>query len=149
MSVYVLFNIHSEYHIYRALFWGRLGDSLGRRPTLLCTAVVISLFGCISSFAWSYPILVTCRFFVGVGIAGVPTAFSLIMEFTPTQYRGRVGLYLQVAWTIGTVAQALLAWFILPLVRCCLYLIKYISSSSAIVSMGGECWYSCLRCQAS
>ncbi len=97
-----------------AFGWGRVADSFGRRPTLIATALTISCFGILTSAAWSYAILITCRFFVGIGIAGVPTAFSLIMEFTPSSYRGKVGLYLQMAWTVGTVIQALLAWIILP-----------------------------------
>ena len=50
---------------------------------------------------------------MGVGLGGVPVAFTLFAEFCPAGDRGAWLVALQSFWTAGTMAEALLAWCIL------------------------------------
>lgn len=49
------------------LVFGRLGDVVGRKPILSCSALVISLFGFGTAFCWGYVSLLVVRFMVGFG----------------------------------------------------------------------------------
>jgi len=51
---------------------------------------------------------------VGLGLGGVHVAFSLFIEFVPTNDRGRYAVLMQGFWTIGAILEAGLAWAILP-----------------------------------
>lgn len=50
------------------------------------------------------------RTFVGVGLAGAPVAYALLSEFVPSHGRGFALVAIEGFWTIGTVAEAGLAW---------------------------------------
>ena len=54
------------------------------------------------------------RGLVGLGIGGLHVAFSLFLEFVPTEQRGRFAILVQAFWTIGALAEAALAWAVLP-----------------------------------
>jgi MFS family permease len=58
----------------------------------------VDLTGLGSAFAPSFYWLVVMRFGVGIGVGGVPIAFSLNQEFLPTAYRGPVGMMLSMFW---------------------------------------------------
>ena len=47
--------------------WGGLGDSLGRKKTLIGAMIINALCGFLSSFATSKGLFFTLRFFSGVG----------------------------------------------------------------------------------
>jgi MFS family permease len=47
--------------------WGGLGDSLGRKKTLIAAMIINALCGFLSSFAASKEIFFALRFFSGVG----------------------------------------------------------------------------------
>ena len=47
------------------LFWGPLGDSVGRYRILVISSAGIFVFGCISAAATSYEFLYWTRFIVG------------------------------------------------------------------------------------
>ena len=51
---------------------------------------------------------------MGLGIGGLHVAFSLFLEFVPTEQRGRFAILVQAFWTIGALTEAALAWAILP-----------------------------------
>jgi MFS family permease len=71
-----------------AVLWGRVSDALGRRRSVLISSVFSFVFGLLSSFAPTFPVMVLCRFLVGVGIGGVPVVYALFLEFVPSPNRG-------------------------------------------------------------
>merc|ERR1711934_1282796 len=77
---------------------GILADKYGRRIVFLGSALVVSVFGFFSAMSAFYEMLLFGQFMVGVGIGGVPVAFSLFAEFIPAGERGESLVLLQVFW---------------------------------------------------
>jgi putative MFS transporter len=71
-----------------SFLWGRLGDSIGRRASILLAGVVFiatSICGAMPSFDWN---LFMC-FMMGVGVGGMlPITVTLIAELLPRRHRG-------------------------------------------------------------
>lgn len=64
-----------------ALFWGLLGDIVGRKISFMGTVMLTAIFGLLSSFAPNYTILLILRFIVGLGVGGnLPIDFSIFTE---------------------------------------------------------------------
>lgn len=97
-----------------SIVWGVVADSYGRRMGFFATSVFCLVFGLGSAFAPSFYWLVVMRFGVGIGVGGVPIAFSLNQEFLPTAYRGPVGMMLSMFWSVGALFEAGLAWGVMP-----------------------------------
>jgi len=57
--------------------------------------------------------LIFFRFWVGLGLGGVPVSFTLFMEFMPTKGRGVWLIWLEAFWTLGSCIEAGLAWLVL------------------------------------
>lgn len=57
--------------------------------------------------------LIFFRFWVGLGLGGVPVSFTLYMEFMPTKGRGVWLIWLEAFWTLGSCLEAGLAWLVL------------------------------------
>jgi MFS family permease len=57
--------------------------------------------------------LLLSRACVGFGLAGAPVAFTLMMELLPVKSRTLWGVLIELAWTVGTIAEAALAWAVL------------------------------------
>lgn len=61
-----------------ALLWGSLGDTLGRKPALMCSMALMGLatvaIGCLPTFAsigiWAAILLMICRLLQGLAVAG-------------------------------------------------------------------------------
>ena len=51
---------------------------------------------------------------MGLGIGGIAVAFSLFLEFVPTDNRGRYAIALQAFWTLGALSEAAIAWIVMP-----------------------------------
>ena len=93
-----------------AYVFGIMSDLYGRKLGALSTALMCTFGGIGSAFVQTYSALITVRFIVGLGMGGVPVAYSWVMEFVPSKERGKVGVIVQSFWTFGTVFQALVAW---------------------------------------
>ena len=61
----------------------------------------------------SFAELCIFRCIAGIGIGGSAAPYDLVMESTPTEWRGKLLLFLQSFWTIGACAVVLLAWWLL------------------------------------
>ncbi|KAL3145940.1 hypothetical protein ABBQ38_015300 [Trebouxia sp. C0009 RCD-2024] len=96
-----------------AYAWGSLGDAKGRRLGFFATALLTFSFGVLSALAPSYGWLIFFRFWVGLGLGGVPVSFTLYMEFMPTKGRGVWLIWLEAFWTLGSCLEAGLAWLVL------------------------------------
>lgn len=78
---------------------GRVGDSLGRRRTLLGGIAVFTLGNVLSAAAASLPQMLLARFIVGIGIAAMtPVIMSYIVtEFPPQQLARGFSLYMLIS----------------------------------------------------
>jgi len=93
---------------------GVASDKFGRRKVFLASAAWVAFFGVCSALSPNYAVLLLGQLMVGVGIGGVPIAFSLFTEFLPNESRGKQLVVIQGFWTIGVLAVALVAWMIMP-----------------------------------
>jgi putative MFS transporter len=94
-----------------ASLFGRLADRFGRRRVLIITVAMDAVFGILSAFAPSFPILLALRFLTGIAVGGtLPVDYALMAEFLPARARGRWLVMLEGFWALGTVAIALAAW---------------------------------------
>lgn len=96
------------------LLWGFISDHYGRRPSFISSSSVTALFGILSALAPTYAALLLCRFCVGVGVGGAIIAVTLLTETAPPKRRGEYAVLLAAFWGAGAVAEAALAYVVLP-----------------------------------
>ncbi|CAD7696865.1 unnamed protein product [Ostreobium quekettii] len=97
-----------------AYIWGAIADIKGRKVGFFSTAFLTAAFGFASAVAPDYGTLLLFRGIVGFGLGGVPVAFTLFTEFTPTVNRGKFLVIMQSFWTLGAIIEAGMAWIIMP-----------------------------------
>lgn len=96
-----------------AVVFGVVADGIGRRLAFCATGVLAGVGTGLAGLATT-PLLLSLALFIGgVGFGGVsPAAGSLVGEFAPPAYRGRMFAWTQVAWAIGwCVAAVGGGWF--------------------------------------
>ncbi|GAS92002.1 MFS transporter [Mycolicibacterium brisbanense] len=93
------------------LVFGYVTDRVGRKIMYiadLSMLVIVSIASAFVTDAWQ---LVILRFLLGVAIgADYPIASSLLAEFIPSRYRGRLLGSLFVVWAAGAAAAAAVGW---------------------------------------
>lgn len=99
---------------FGAMILGSLADYFGRKPTLLWTVGLYSLFSATTGLAWNHASLLVFRFLTGLGLGGgVPLATTMVSETVPAKYRGRlVGITVS-GFCWGWVLAALMGVFII------------------------------------
>nr|XP_043624275.1 organic cation/carnitine transporter 7-like [Erigeron canadensis]XP_043624276.1 organic cation/carnitine transporter 7-like [Erigeron canadensis]XP_043624277.1 organic cation/carnitine transporter 7-like [Erigeron canadensis]XP_043624278.1 organic cation/carnitine transporter 7-like [Erigeron canadensis] len=97
-----------------AYLWGFVSDSYGRKKGFLGAAITATGAGLLSAFVPSYTALLTLRCIVGVGLGGGHICASWFLEFVPTSNRGVWMVVFSTFWTVGTIMEASLAWWIMP-----------------------------------
>lgn len=94
---------------------GTLADYMGRKKVLAATLLIYGLGTGACGFAWSYESLLIFRFIVGFGLGGqVPVAVTLMSEYAPTKYRGRLIVLLESSWALGWLAAAIISYLVIP-----------------------------------
>ena len=98
-----------------SVWFGWMSDVYGRRLAYFCSLLVTALFGLFSSFANSIAAFTALRFMVGLGYGGnVVASATLLVEYTPTQYRAPYSVATGAAFGIGTICMVLLSWLLIP-----------------------------------
>jgi putative MFS transporter len=109
-----------------SFIWGRLGDRMGRRASILLAAMIFIATSTCGTMPQYWMNLVTC-FIMGLGVGGMlPIGFALLCETVPRRHRGwmmvMVGnsvalAYIVVSWLASTWASpAHFGWRLLWLV---------------------------------
>jgi MFS transporter, putative metabolite:H+ symporter len=135
-----------------SLVWGRLGDSIGRRASILLAAVLFigtAMCSAMPAFHWN---LVAC-FFMGMSAGGLlPIAYSLLAETIPARRRGEAvvlvaGLgtalgFLLASWTahwlIPTYGWRIMWFFGIPTGLSLILLNRYIPESPRFLFASGH-----------
>ncbi len=85
------------------LLFGMLGDRWGRRPTMIVTILMYSLFSGMTYFAGSLWQVGILRFFVAMGVGGEwAVAAALVAEVFPTHARAQASSIFHASSTLGT-----------------------------------------------
>lgn len=93
------------------LVFGRLTDRVGRKVMYIGNLLALSLLSVLSAFVTDAWQLIVLRFALGVMIgADYPIASSLLAEFSPSRYRGRLLGVLFAAFGVGAVLAAVTGW---------------------------------------
>lgn len=91
-----------------AAFSGAMADKLGRRRSIVITALLFSFGAVGSAFSPSIPVLVACRFLIGLAIGVASYVAPLyISEISPAKVRGSLVSLNQLMITCGIVVSYL------------------------------------------
>jgi len=100
---------------FGGVLFGLLADRYGRRPALVASVLVYSVFTFACGLSQSIWQLGLCRFLLGFGMGGEWTSGAvLVSETWPDAHRGKALGLMQSAWSIGYALAALAAALILP-----------------------------------
>jgi MFS transporter, putative metabolite:H+ symporter len=107
-----------------AFFCGWVADRIGRRKVFMSTAVNLAVATGIMYFTpgpngWisGWIFLAVCRFFVGVGNAGLYAVdLPLVQEFMPTRKRGWVSALVTTLLPAGSMLGGVAGWLLAPIV---------------------------------
>ena len=111
----VLISVGYLGQIVGSLFFGWLGQRIGRVPCMVYTITIFSLMSLACIFAWDFQSLLTLRFLQGLGLGGeVPIVATYVNEFVNAERRGRVSLGCQLLFVIGLVLVALVGVWVVP-----------------------------------
>lgn len=94
-----------------ALFFGRLADAIGRKKLYTFDFIIIIIASLLQFFVTGAAALFALRLLLGIAI-GTEYAIgpSLQAEFMPVKYRGPLLSFLNVSWTIGYFASAIIGY---------------------------------------
>src|ERR1700748_2099511 len=91
-----------------ALFAGRIADRIGRRPTVLGTALVFIVGVMLAAFTPSFPVLLVARIIIGLAVGSASMVVPLyIGESAPPSIRGGLVSLNQLAITSGILVSYL------------------------------------------
>ncbi|KAL7044557.1 hypothetical protein ACKWTF_001963 [Chironomus riparius] len=92
--------------------WMVLGDSIGRKITLIISTFFMSITGIIQALSTSYEMFVVSAFLNAIGISGIfPLAFVLGLEIVGKNKRGVAGIVCNYFYAIGVAVLGVIAWF--------------------------------------
>src|ERR1700733_13002568 len=92
-----------------ALAAGRVSDKIGRRPTVLITALVFIVGVLLAAFTPTYPLLLVARIIIGLAVGSASMTVPLyIGEIVPARLRGGLVSLNQLAITVGILSSYLI-----------------------------------------
>ncbi len=94
---------------------GMLADRWGRRTVIVFTLVLYGVATGLAGLSTGLMMLLVFRFFVGLGLGGeLPTASTLVAEFSPARMRGKMVVLLESFWAWGWILAALISYLVIP-----------------------------------
>jgi len=104
--------------IFGNLFAGPLSDKIGRKPTLLISAMLFIVSSLVTAFAGNIVIFIVGRILAGVGVGfAILVAPVFIAEVAPPKKRGWLVSFNQLLIVIGLSSAYFVNYFILKLVE--------------------------------
>ena len=92
------------------VLFGTIADRFGRRPAMISSILVYSVFTAACGLAQSVWQLGVFRFLLGLGMGGEWTSGAAIVSETwPDRHRGKAVAIMQSSWAVGYAAAALVA----------------------------------------
>ena len=87
-----------------AAVWGYLADEYGRKAVILGASTLVLLSALGSAATLDIAGMLAARGIMGLGIGGIPVAFSLFMEYIPSNTRGMWGVIIHgIWWALGSI----------------------------------------------
>ena len=84
--------------------YGKLADTVGRKPIMLTGIAVFVVGSMLCGFAWSMPALIASRAIQGLGAGAVaPMAMTIVGDIYSVEERARVQGYLGSVWGIASI----------------------------------------------
>jgi MFS family permease len=100
---------------FGGILFGIIADRYGRRPALIGSLLVYSVFTCACGLSTTVWQLGTFRFLLGLGMGGEWTSgAALVSETWPDAHRAKAMGMMQCAWSVGYAAAALVVAVVLP-----------------------------------
>lgn len=98
------------------VLFGFIADRAGRRPAMLASILVYSVFTAACGLAQDVWQLAVFRFLLGLGMGGEWTSgAAMVSETWPDRHRGKAVAVMQSSWAAGYALAALVAAFLLPI----------------------------------
>ncbi len=98
-----------------SLFFGYVGDRVGRKTTLILGCWMFGCFTLVSAWAPSLTVLAIERFVAGVGFyAVIPNGIVLVSEFAPKRLRATWAVIAFIGFSVGTAVAGFVAAAIIP-----------------------------------
>jgi MFS transporter, putative metabolite:H+ symporter len=98
-----------------AIGFGWIAERWGRRRSMLATLLIFSLGALACAAATSYDVLWWLRLVQGIGLGGeIPLMAAYVNEFARAEGRGRFSVSIQVLFSIGLLAVALVSVYVVP-----------------------------------
>src|SRR6185295_4513434 len=97
------------------VLFGTIADRVGRRPAMILSILVYSVFTAACGFAQDIWQLGVFRLLLGLGMGGEWTSGAAIVSETwPDQHRGKAVALMQSAWAVGYALAAIMVALVLP-----------------------------------
>jgi AAHS family 4-hydroxybenzoate transporter-like MFS transporter len=98
-----------------SLFFGYVGDKVGRKSTLIVGCWLFGMFTLASAWAESVPVLAIERFVAGVGFyAVIPNGIVLVSEFAPKRLKATWAVIAFIGFSVGTAIAGFVAAVVIP-----------------------------------
>ncbi len=98
-----------------SIFFGWLGERIGRVPVVLWTLILYTVMSVACGFAWDYQSLLWMRLIQGLGLGGeIPILAAYIGEFAKSSHRGRYGLGFQLWFSISFIFVSAISYLVVP-----------------------------------
>ena len=94
--------------------WGWISDAYGRRRSLIISSVILFLLGLTTAFSPTFTWLIVLRFMCGCCISCMPQCVTILLEYLPSNARGKANLVMTMIWAFGGSFTVLIAWGCIP-----------------------------------
>ncbi|WMT50439.1 MAG: MFS transporter [Ferroplasma sp.] len=99
-----------------AILFGYITDLYGRRTMYMYDMAIFIVLTIATAFSWNFAALFTFRFILGLGLgADYAIGTTIISEFSPVKYRGKLLVTNVLAWFVGAAVAAGTGYLLLSL----------------------------------